>query len=91
MQGPDLSWIDQIVGEDGLEVSDEVVRAIIEKPRPWSLAWSEPAKCFECSQVFDKAPNGANASRSRLNWQSTLAKNALPLPPDFAAEWADLS
>lgn len=30
-EGPDLSWIDQIVGEDGLEVSDEVVRAIIEK------------------------------------------------------------
>ena len=33
-QGPDLSWIDQIVGEDGLEVSDEVVRAIIEKWLP---------------------------------------------------------
>ena len=30
-EGPDFSWIDQIVGEDGLEVSDEVAKAIVGK------------------------------------------------------------
>ncbi|CAJ1375398.1 unnamed protein product, partial [Effrenium voratum] len=30
-EGPDLSWIDQIVMEDGLEVPDEFARAIVSK------------------------------------------------------------
>eukprot|EP00913_Durusdinium_trenchii_P030242 g28332.t1 len=30
-EAPDFSWIDQIVGEDGFEVSDEVKKAIVGK------------------------------------------------------------